>query len=164
MGLCIKVWICVVSVLGLAIVGDVAKAEDSVTYYLYGHNDARSEVGVENIVWNNTVAAFAQDYANQRKDCQLIHSGGGGMYGENIAMSTGEMSAAEAVKMWVDEKQYYDYDSNSCAAGQQCGHYTQVVWRKSVQLGCAKVRCNNGGTFITCNYSPPGNFLGERPY
>ncbi|KAK7331805.1 hypothetical protein VNO80_28546 [Phaseolus coccineus] len=163
MGLCIKVWICVLSVLGLAIVGDVANAQDSAADYLNGHNAARSEVGVENIVWNDTVAAFAQDYANQRKDCLLIHSGGGGMYGENIAMNTGDMSAAEAVKMWVDEKPYYDYASNSCLGGE-CLHYTQIVWRKSVHVGCAKVRCYLGGNFITCNYSPPGNYLGQRPY
>ncbi|QCD76638.1 basic form of pathogenesis-related protein 1-like [Vigna unguiculata] len=163
MGLCIKVWFCVLSVLGLAIVGDVANAQDSAADYLNAQNTARSEVGVENIVWNDTVAAFAKNYANERKDCQLIHSGGGGIYGENIAMSSGEMSVAEAVKLWVDEKPFYDYTSNSCIGGE-CLHYTQVVWRKSVYLGCAKVSCNNGGTFVTCNYSPPGNYVGERPY
>ena len=29
-------------------------------------------------------------------------------------------------------------------------HYTQIVWKNSVRMGCAKVRCNNGQTFITC--------------
>ncbi|XP_047161027.1 basic form of pathogenesis-related protein 1-like [Vigna umbellata] len=163
MGLCIKVWFCVLSVLGLAIMSDFANAQDSHKDYLNGHNPARSDVGVKNIVWNDTVAAFAQKYANERKDCQLVHSDGGGIYGENIAMSTGDMSVAEAVKLWVDEKPFYDYTSNSCIGGE-CLHYTQVVWRKSVYLGCAKVRCNNGGTFVTCNYSPPGNYIGERPY
>ncbi|KAE8692991.1 Pathoproteinsis-related protein 1C [Hibiscus syriacus] len=64
----------------------------------------------------------------------------------------------------VNERADYDYNSNSCASGKVRGHYTQVVWRNSVRLGCAKVRCNNGGTFIGCNYAPPGNIRGQRPY
>ncbi|XP_047161029.1 basic form of pathogenesis-related protein 1-like [Vigna umbellata] len=163
MELCIKVWFCLLTLLGFAIIGNIANAQDSPTDYLNGHNAARSEVGVENIVWNDTVAAFAQNYANQRTDCQLIHSGGGGIYGENIAMSTGDMSGAEATELWVDEKLFYDYAFNSCIGGD-CLHYTQIVWRNSVYVGCAKVRCDNGGTFVTCNYSPPGNYIGERPY
>ncbi|KAI9112373.1 hypothetical protein K1719_016570 [Acacia pycnantha] len=143
----------------------IANAQDSPQDYVNAHNAARSQVGVPHIAWDDTVAAFAQNYANQRKaDCQLVHSGGGGKYGENLAWSSGDMSGVDAVKMWVDEKAFYDYNTNSCAAGKQCGHYTQVVWKNSVRVGCAKVRCNNGGTFIGCNYSPPGNYNGERPY
>ena len=64
-------------------------------------------------------------------------------------------------------EQYYDHDSNTCSApeGESCGHYTQVVWRASTSIGCARVVCNNNrGVFITCNYNPPGNFNGERPF
>ncbi|XP_012072761.2 pathogenesis-related protein 1 [Jatropha curcas] len=95
-------------------------------------------------------------------ECNLVHSEG--PYGENLAWGSGDLSGEEAVKMWVDEKTYYDYNSNSCAPGRVCGHYTQVVWRESVRLGCAKVTCTNGGTFIGCNYDPPGNYIGKRPY
>ncbi|EEF40265.1 basic form of pathogenesis-related protein 1 [Ricinus communis] len=131
--------------------------------YINAHNAARAAVGVGPMTWDNTVAAYAQNYANQRiNDCRLVHSGG--RYGENIAWSSGDLSGTAAVKLWVDEKAFYNYNSNTCAAGQQCGHYTQVVWRNSVRLGCAKVRCRNGGTFITCNYDPPGNFVNQRPY
>ncbi|KAL2342008.1 hypothetical protein Fmac_009948 [Flemingia macrophylla] len=138
----------------------VTYGQDSEADYVNAHNGARAEVGVENVAWDDSVAAFAQNYANERKvDCELIHSGGGGNYGENLAMSSGDLSGTDAVKLWVDEKPYYDYYSNSCVEGQECLHYTQVVWRKSVAIGCAKVRCDNGGTFITCNYSPPGNYL-----
>ncbi|OIV96114.1 hypothetical protein TanjilG_13046 [Lupinus angustifolius] len=145
------------------IVGHVAYAQDSKEDYLKGQNAVRAEVNVPNLVWNETVAAFAQNYANQRKDCLLEHSGGDGRFGENIAMSSGEMFGVDAVSMWVGEKPNYDHNSNSCVGGE-CGHYTQVVWRNTKSIGCAKVRCNNGGTFITCNYYPPGNYLGEKPY
>ncbi|TYH59474.1 hypothetical protein ES332_D08G224000v1 [Gossypium tomentosum] len=63
-------------------------------------------------------------------------------------MGTDDMSIADALEMWIEEKVYYDHCSNSCAAGEICGHYTQVVWRDSIHIGCAKVRCDYGGTFI----------------
>ncbi|TYI49585.1 hypothetical protein E1A91_D12G045400v1 [Gossypium mustelinum] len=138
-------------------------AQDSKQDYLNAHNRARAAVGVGPMTWDNTVAAYAENYAKQRKaDCNLVHSGG--RYGENLAWSSADLSGTHAVNMWVNEKANYNYNSNRCAAGKVCGHYTQVVWRNSVHLGCAKVKCNNGGTFIVCNYSPPGNFVGQKPY
>ena len=75
------------------------------------------------------------------------------------------MSGTDAVGLWVNEKSNYDSNSNTCAAGNVCGHYTQVVWENSLRLGCGKVRCdNNRGTLIICNYDPPGNYVGQRPY
>ncbi|KAL4188474.1 hypothetical protein AMTRI_Chr08g202490 [Amborella trichopoda] len=97
---------------------------------------ARALVGVGPMTWDDNVAAYAQNYANQRAgDCNLIHSGG--QYGENLFWGWGaDYSAADAVNSWVSEAADYDYNSNTCAAGKQCGHYTQVVRRNSVRLGC----------------------------
>ncbi|WMV51133.1 hypothetical protein MTR67_044518 [Solanum verrucosum] len=72
--------------------------------------------------------------------------------------------ATKAVDMWVDEKQYYHHDSNTCDEGQVCRHYTEVVWRNSVFLGCTRVQCNNGRYVVSSNYVPPGNFIGQTPY
>ncbi|KAH7575467.1 hypothetical protein JRO89_XS02G0118000 [Xanthoceras sorbifolium] len=157
-----KVSLAILCLIGLAYL-HLSCAQSSPQDYLRAHNAARAQVGVGPIRWDDRVAAYAQNYANQRKgDCRLVHSGG--PYGENIAWSSGDMTGTAAVKMWVDEKPRYDYNSNSCVGGE-CRHYTQVVWRNSVRLGCAKVRCDNGrGTFITCNYDPPGNFVNQRPY
>ncbi|KAJ4873258.1 hypothetical protein Rs2_45081 [Raphanus sativus] len=139
------------------------RAQDSPQDFLAAHNQARAAVGVDPLSWDETVAAYARDYANRRGgDCALEHSSG--PYGENIARSGGDMSGVEAVNMWVNEQADYDYGSNTCASGKQCGHYTQIVWKNSVRMGCAKVRCDNGQTFITCNYDPRGNFVGEWPY
>ncbi|XP_059446929.1 pathogenesis-related protein 1-like [Corylus avellana] len=138
-------------------------AQNTQQDYLKAHNDARAAVGVGPLKWDDKVAGYARDYANKRiGDCKLVHSGG--PYGENIAWGSADLSGTAAVKLWVDEKKSYNYNSNSCAAGAVCGHYTQVVWRNSVRLGCAKVRCNSGGTFIICNYDPPGNYVGQKPY
>jgi pathogenesis-related protein 1 len=140
----------------------VSQAKDGHLHFLDGHNKARAEVGVPPLKWNNTVAAYARKYANTRiADCNLEHSDG--PYGECIAEGYGNLRAADAVRMWAGEKQYYDHKSNKCIGGE-CGHYTQVVWRDTKYLGCAKVKCHNGWMFVTCNYDPPGNYDGESPY
>ncbi|CAH8369080.1 unnamed protein product [Eruca vesicaria subsp. sativa] len=74
------------------------------------------------------------------------------------------MTGVDAVAMWVNEQFDYDYSSNTCASGKVCGHYTQVVWRTTEKLGCARVTCNNGQILVICSYDPPGNNTGERPY
>ncbi|GMY38834.1 pathogenesis-related protein 1-like [Fagus crenata] len=146
----------IISLFGLSLI-HCSHAQDSKEDYLTAHNAARAEVGVPPLTWDDTVASYAQNYANQRiGDCNLVHSGG--PYGENIAWGSGDLKGTDAVNMWVGEKPNYDYNSNSCVGGE-CLHYTQVVWRNSVRLGCAKVRCNSGGTFIGCNYDPPGLLL-----
>ena len=150
-----------VCLLGLTLV-HLSHAQSSIQDYLSSQNAARAQVGDPPLTWDNKVAAYAQNYANQRiGDCKLVHSGG--PYGENISWGSGDLSIKDGVNLWVAEKPHYDYKSNSCVGGE-CGHYTQVVWAKSLRIGCAKVRCTNGGTFITCNYDPPGNFIGDRPY
>ncbi|KAK1323781.1 hypothetical protein QJS10_CPA02g00038 [Acorus calamus] len=152
--------------LGTLMVVRTTQAQNSPQDFLDAHNAARAHVGVGPMSWDDTVAAYARDYAHKRAaDCTLEHSDPGGLYGENIFEGSGsDWTASDAVNLWVEEVKDYDYNSNTCAAGQVCGHYTQVVWARSVKLGCARVTCTGGGVFITCNYSPPGNIVGERPY
>ncbi|KAM0873367.1 hypothetical protein ACQ4PT_038107 [Festuca glaucescens] len=56
----------------------------------------------------------------------------------------------------------YSYAANACAPGRDCGHYTQIVWRGTASVGCARVVCDDGGVFMTCNYYPPGNVVGAE--
>ncbi|KAL1336122.1 hypothetical protein HN51_030531 [Arachis hypogaea] len=147
----------------LLLSSQVCYAQNAPQDYINAHNNARSKVGVGPMTWNTTLASFAQNYTNKLKEsCNLVHSGG--PYGENLAGSSGDLTGTAAVNLWVAEKQYYHYNSNSCDSGKVCGHYTQVVWRSSIHLGCAKERCKNGGTVISCNYAPRGNIIGRKPY
>ncbi|KAK7412222.1 hypothetical protein VNO78_03672 [Psophocarpus tetragonolobus] len=141
----------------------MCKAQNSPQDYLKAHNSARSQVGVGPMRWDATVASYAQRYLNTLKgNCKMVHSRG--PYGENLAWSSADLTGVAAVKMWVAEKPKYDYNSNTCLGGE-CRHYTQVVWRNSLRLGCAKVRCNDArSTIISCNYDPPGNYINQRPY
>ena len=147
--------------LGLALL-HVSLAQSSHQDFVNAHNAARAKVGVGPIRWNYTIAAYAQNYANKRSgDCNLEHSEG--PYGENLAEGYDNLNGVDAVNLWIAEKPYYNHQSNQCVGGE-CLHYTQVVWRDSVHLGCARVKCHNGWMFVICSYDPPGNYEGERPF
>jgi hypothetical protein len=77
-------------------------------------------------------------------------------HGENIYASTGNMvEPSDAVDSWMLEKNQYDYNQDGFASA---GHYTQVVWRASVRIGCAIVNCPNArfDNTVLCDYAPRG--------
>jgi pathogenesis-related protein 1 len=149
-----------------------AKAGDPEAGRLVGitaaHNRVREPLGIGPLVWAPELARFAQAWADklERQGCGLQHRPHKGpdtqKYGENIYSASGSTpGVGEVVDTWVEERKDYNAKANRCKG--VCGHYTQVVWRKSQRLGCGMAAC--GGTEVwVCNYDPPGNFLGERPY
>jgi len=127
------------------------------------HNFYRRALKLPELVWNSQLAAFAQEWANYLKSqgCRMKHRPSN-PYGENLAWAMGKnLTPEEVVQMWYSEVKDYDYASNTCR--NVCGHYTQVVWRNSKRLGCGIARCGNTEVWV-CNYDPPGNYIGERPY
>lgn len=84
--------------------------------------------------------------------------------GENIFASSANATAQQAVQSWASEGANYNYATNTCSTGT-CGHYTQVVWRATVKIGCAKVNCPaiQFPSTILCDYGPGGN-TGGSPY
>ncbi|MFP2927821.1 CAP domain-containing protein [Pyxidicoccus sp. 3LG] len=141
------------------------------------HNAVRAGVtpaaspALEPLTWDAAAEAKAKAYAAK---CQFVHNAERGNYGENLAAATPDyLDTPDVVKDWAKEASNYDYASNSCAEGKVCGHYTQVVWRATKRVGCATQVCTQnspfGARFPTwqlwvCNYGPPGNYVGQRPY
>ena len=129
---------------------------------LEAHNAIRTRVGVPPLVWSDQLAEVAQDWANH-----LIATGGlshrpNNRFGENIyTISGGTATPHEVVDLWAKEARGYDIRSNSCSG--VCGHYTQLVWSKTRAVGCAAADAP-GRQIWVCNYDPPGNIIGYRPY
>ncbi len=80
-----------------------------------------------------------------------------GPYGENLAM--GYPSAAASVDAWGDERSEYNYDDPSFS--EATGHFTQLVWKDSTQVGCARTLCGSHGWYLVCEYWPRGNVIGQ---
>ncbi|XP_005389688.1 PREDICTED: peptidase inhibitor 16 isoform X2 [Chinchilla lanigera] len=119
--------------------------------------------------WDPELAAFAKAYAQK---CVWGHNEDRGRRGENLFAITDEgLDLPLAVEEWHHEREHYNLSAGACAAGQMCGHYTQVVWSKTERIGCGSHFCETlqgveetNIHLLVCNYEPPGNVKGKRPY
>ncbi|XOF33116.1 MAG: CAP domain-containing protein [Candidatus Electrothrix sp. YB6] len=138
------------------------------------HNTWRSQVSVPPLRWSDKLARSAQKWADRLagNNCTLQHSISR-EYGENlyhagpVTLSDGsaavrKIAAQDVVDFWGSEITHYDYASNSCHG--VCGHYTQVVWKSTTEVGCGAAFCGNKGQIWVCRYTPAGNMAGQRPY
>jgi len=131
---------------------------------LAAHNKVRADVGVPPLEWSAQLAGVAQQWANELAASGKFAHRPKGRYGENLfEMQGARATPAEVVGSWADEAKDYDATRNACGTGKVCGHYTQLVWRKTTKVGCGVARRGAREVWV-CNYDPPGNWAGERPY
>ncbi|KAI0525291.1 hypothetical protein KFK09_004684 [Dendrobium nobile] len=154
----------------LLAISDASLTKNATKQFLRAHNEARAAVGVDPLLWSKKMASYASKLASHSPgsaSCELSQEAASCEYGANQAVANWFDGPAAVVGSWVDEgRRYYNYGYNSCAVGHQneCESYTQVVWKKTVKLGCGKANCGKDGSHVICLYSPPGNVPGERPY
>ncbi|MGK7923786.1 MAG: pathogenesis-related family 1 protein [Spirulina sp.] len=131
---------------------------------LNAHNEWRQKVGVPPLQWSPSLANYAREWANRLlRENRFAHRQNS-PYGENLASASGQrMSPARVVDMWGNEVRDYNYTNNSCNPGKVCGHYTQVIWESTREVGCGMARNRDREVWV-CNYNPPGNIIGRRPY
>ena len=142
------------------------------------HNGYRLQEHDVPLVWSDEIAVYAQEWAEYLRDnygCELQHRSWLDMaeepYGENLygatawGMALGTTPQA-VVDAWWSEIEFYDYATNGCTG--VCGHYTQVMWKGSTEVGCGMAVCDEGANAQSdvwvCNYNPPGNYIGQRPW
>ena len=113
-------------------------------------------------MWSAQLAGTAQAWADHLIATGAFAHRPNDPYGENLyAIIGGTASAQDVVSAWSGEASSYDLRTNACSG--MCGHYTQIVWRTTRRVGCA-VASNGQRQVWVCNYDPPGNIIGERPY
>ncbi|KAF1565820.1 Cysteine-rich venom protein, partial [Eudyptes schlegeli] len=111
--------------------------------------------------WCPPAAKNAQKWANQ---CTLSHSPANVrrttvQCGENLFMSSAPFSWSDVIQAWYNEEKDFEYGTGAKTQGAVIGHYTQLVWYNSYQIGCAVAYCprNQYKYFYVCQYCPPGN-------
>lgn len=136
------------------------------------HNRERQTVGVPALAWDETLAASSRQRARE-----MAHTGSFGHAptgpagldgpGENLWAGTADAySPEEMVGLWVEERADFKHGTfphvSKSARLERVGHYTQLIWKRTTRVGCAKAG-NDREEFLVCRYSTSGNVIGERP-
>jgi hypothetical protein len=152
--------------------------------FVAAHNAARARTDLDPlpdpplppVSWDAMLADAAYNYLslcevdgdlvahNDDRTQDYAALGGSDYVGENIYASSGtSVEPSDAVDSWMSEQSEYDYADGDFS---EAGHYTQVVWRSSVRIGCAIVNCPNArySNTVLCDYAPGGNLGGQKPY
>ncbi|GIL60675.1 hypothetical protein Vafri_15207, partial [Volvox africanus] len=137
------------------------------------HNKDRALHGCPALTWNENLAKGAQTWAQTlAATCALYHSGGRN-YGESLYGKSSssrshffakDMLCTPAVKIWYGEVKKYIFSTTPWTDNQanfaNIGHFTQVVWKSTTQVGCgAALGDDDYCLIVVCRYSPPGNFV-----
>ncbi|WP_258319683.1 CAP domain-containing protein [Qipengyuania flava] len=135
------------------------------------HNAERRRLALEPLKWNVHLEREAKEWAQVLSRRGILehadHDTRNGT-GENLWMGTaGHWSVDAMVGMFIDEKQHYRHASfpNISHTGNwaDVGHYTQIVWRETKEVGCA-VATARGNDVLVCRYWPAGNVWGQKAY
>jgi len=138
---------------------------------LDGHNAARAALRQPPLGWNAALArdaaAYAAELARTRRFAHSPQPRGNPVQGENLWMGTrGAFRFAEMVGHWVAEKKVFRRGPapKNATSGkfEDVGHYTQIVWRATTQVGCA-IAANKSAEYLVCRYLPAGNVVGIDP-
>ncbi len=126
------------------------------------HNYYRRIVGSPDISWSDTLARYAQDWANKIAETGQIHHSET-KYGENIFWSTQKTDWTEVINSWASEQKYYHGGTVTEEGLYKYGHYTQIIWRYTLYVGCGQAKTKGGLYVYVCQYKPAGNYIGESP-
>ncbi|CAF4260693.1 unnamed protein product, partial [Rotaria sp. Silwood2] len=117
------------------------------------------------MVLNSTISTIAQNYANYlAANNPFQHSGTQGL-GENLwaIWSSGAIrtiNGSTPINSWYSEITSYNYSAPGFSSST--GHFTQVIWKGSKQLGIGiAFTSNNRTAYVVANYYPPGNVIGS---
>ncbi|KAK3735193.1 hypothetical protein QZH41_017944, partial [Actinostola sp. cb2023] len=134
---------------------------------LQTHNNFRSVHNAPPMTLNNELNQQAKAYAQKIADLgALQHSSSnerGQDVGENLAMGCSTfgdpLSAKQAVTNWYNEVCLYNF--NNPGFSMETGHFTQVVWQDSTELGIGKATGKKGQmpcVYVVGRYRTAGNF------
>jgi hypothetical protein len=138
---------------------------------LAAQNRERVALGLAPLSWDDGLARDAQAWADTLAATgRFEHAPENRVSpeGENLWAGTRGYYAPEAmVDAWAREKKYFRAgifpDNSTTGRVEDVGHYTQLVWRNTSQVGCARAQ-SAAEDILVCRYSEAGNWRGERVF
>jgi len=143
---------------------------------VYHHNIHRANHSADAITWSDSLASSAAEVAASCVYAHNVTAAGGG-YGQNIAagVESNNVSAIITDLFYNGEVNYfnglYGEAQPDMTNFEHWGHFSQIVWKGTSQVGCATQDCTSGGLanvgsdvapyFTVCNYEAPGNYANE---
>jgi len=127
------------------------------------HNKYRCMHGVPLLKWNFEIERLAKEWGRQTRG-QMRHSpssfrrgkAGHSYLGENLAMGHGATGPG-GVDMWYNEIKLTPGQRGLVQSfSGSTGHYTQVVWKATTELGCGVYQ-----SLLVCMYGVGGNMGGQ---
>ena len=137
------------------------------TRILMAHNAERARLRQSPLIWSARLAENAEKWARTLAKTGAFEHAPQSMEGENLWAGTqGDYSPEEMVGFWIDEKKFFTAGKfpqvSSSGNWTDVGHYTQLIWYDTTQLGCALATGSHEDVLV-CRYDPPGNWIGKRP-
>lgn len=129
---------------------------------LEAHNNYRRTHHAPPLVLNKDLCQMAEKYSKHLSDNvgELVHSVGLrykiGPVGENLYYCKVKRPTGTYVtSTWYNEIKDYDYNKN--CKDEATGHFSQVVWKGTTDLGVGCTRNEKDQLFVVAHYYPCGN-------
>lgn len=130
---------------------------------LKAHNEYRQKHGVAPLTLNKEICKISQAWADNLAKRKTLEHSNNDDYGENIfCVSSSDpnlsITGDEPVKSWYEEIKFHKFGEEPKSL--ESGHFTQVVWKDSRELGVAFAK-SSGRIVVVANYFPSGNIVGH---
>lgn len=138
---------------------------------LAAQNAERVRLGVAPLAWSAKLADHAKKWAQTLAVSDMFEHapvGADGGEGENLWTGTrGDYALEEMIGFFIDEGKQFKRgvfpDVSTTGQWQDVGHYTQLVWKDTREVGCA-LATNAKRDILVCRYWPAGNVIGQPVY
>lgn len=137
--------------------------------FLAAHNIARVDAGAAPLAWSKALEHDAQGWADHLAARNLYEHASPDRrkgQGENLWRGPRDRwSPWEMVGFFVEEKRHFRPgnfpDVSRTGRWSDVGHYTQIIWPETREVGCAIARTRTDEVLV-CRYWPAGNIWGQQ--
>lgn len=113
------------------------------------------------LVINKDITKVAQKWADELAKKDSLAYSLNQTYGESVycgwsADPNTKIKARDCITKWYSE--INDYSFGKEPEVLTCGHFTQIVWKSTREIGVGSAKSKSGKLYIVVNYHPPGNY------